>query len=238
MTTLNPVKKIEEILVAAWTIKDVLVVTLCILGGGIIFYFSLLFLFGDSTTTFRLARYVGSLLTIFIPLFWINKRYGLTKEALGLKKGNLSLPLSVLIGIVTGLFYSFLIKSTLFRYGSVIDLNIPNLYIYLILVPFSVSVFVTIVLTPVGEEIMFRGFMYGYFRKKMGIIYGLLFQAFLFSLIHFKYIYGNTFKFIVGGFLAGLILGILYEKTGSIYPSIICHGTINYLSIIFKFIQL
>lgn len=238
MTISNPITESGKIPLAVWKIKDVLIVTLSILSGGIIFYFSILVLLGDNTTTFRLARYIGALLTIFLPLFWIKKEYGLTKEALGLKKGNLNLSLSILIGITTALLYSFLIKLTIFRHTSVIDSDIHNFYIYLILLPVSISGFLTIVLVPISEEILFRGFMYGYFRKKMGIIPGLLFQTFLFSLLHLNPFYVNTFKMLINVFLIGLILGILYEKNGSIYPSIICHGTINYLGIVFKFFQL
>ena len=220
--------------VATWAFKDVLIVTSCVFSGGIIFYISTLALFGDNKTTFSLARYIGALLMIFIPLFWIKKKYGLSKETLGLRKGEFSLLKSVVIGIATGIIYSLIIEITPLRFGAApAELKNSYSYINLILLPLSISGFATILLAPISEEIMDRGFIYGYLRRKLGVVPGLFLQALLFSLLHFNYIYGNAFNLITNRFLIGLILGILYEKTGSIYPSIICHGVFNYLGIIF-----
>ena len=238
MTIANIFTKAKKIPESPWTIKDVVLVVILTFAISGIFYITLLELLGDNKTTVRVARYIGSLLMIFLPLFWIKKRYGLTKEALGLKRGNLYLSVSVLIGIETGLFYSLLIKLTIFKHTPVIDLNIPNLYIYLILLPISINGFATIILAPIGEEILDRGFIYGYLRRRLGITLGLILQALFFSLSHPNYLYGNSILLIIIGVVVGLIFGILYEKTGSIYTSIICHGTINYLGIIFKFIEL
>lgn len=223
----------SEMPIATWTIKDILIVVSCVFSGGLIFYISTLILFGDNKTTFQLSRYVGSLLMAFFPLFWIKKKYGLSKEALGLKKENLSLLKIVSIGILPAITYSILVQFTPLRYGSApTSLKISEHYIDLILLPVSISGFASLVLAPVGEEIFGRGFIYGYLRKKLGVVFGLLLQALLFSLLHFSYIYGNAFNLIANRFLMGLILGILYEKTCSLYPSMICHGTINYLAII------
>lgn len=222
----------REIPNAIWSIKDVMVVTLCVIVGGLLFYFTTLVLFDDSKTTFRLARYVGSLLMIFVPLFWVNKKYGLSKEVLGLRKGNLNLLSHVLIGVIAAFIYFFLLQLTPFRYGAApIDLKLSYSSVNLILLPFSISGFATTVLTPVSEEIMIRGFIYGYLRKKQGVFFGLFLQAVLFSLLHYN-VYGNALNAVVQTFIIGLILGLLYEKTESLYPSMICHGVINYLSII------
>ena len=219
---------------AVWTIRDILIVTFCVLACSILFYIILLAFFGDNKATFRIARYVGSLLMIFTPLVWVKRKYGLSKEILGLRKGNLSLPFYILLGIGAAVIYSLIIQLTPLRYGAAITgFKISYSYIDLILLPLSISGFASIVLTPVGEEIMDRGFTYGYLRRKLGVAQGLFLQALLFSLLHFDYIYGNAFSLITNRFLIGLILGILYEKTGSIYSSMICHSVINYLVIIF-----
>lgn len=222
----------SEIPDAIWTIKDVVIVTLCIFAGGILFYISTLILFGDSKTTFRLARYVGSLLMIFSPLLWIKKKFKLSKDALGLRKGNLSLSVYILLGVVAAVIYFLLVQLTPFRYSSV-PFDLKNSYspLHLILLPLSISGFATVILTPVSEEIMIRGFMYGYFRKKIGMVFGLFLQSLIFSLLHFNYA-GNASIVVIHAFIIGLILGFLYEKTGSLYPSMICHGMINYLAVI------
>jgi membrane protease YdiL (CAAX protease family) len=236
MSIINKISK-SEIPVAIWTIKDVLIVTSCSLLSGIVFYILILILFDDNKVTFRLARYVMSLITIFFPLFWVKRKYKLSKEVLGLKKGNLSLLSHVFIGALTAITYSLLIQLTPLKYRiqlTLTDLKIADSYVYLILLPFSISGFATLILAPVSEEIMDRGFIYSYFRRKLGVIPGLFLQALLFSLLHFNYIYGNTFNLISNRLMIGLILGILYERTGSLYPSMICHGMFNYLAIIFQ----
>ena len=63
----------ERIPVSKWTIVDLLGVVFCSFGGAVVFYITLLELLGDNKTTFSLARYVGSLLTIFLPLFGLRK---------------------------------------------------------------------------------------------------------------------------------------------------------------------
>jgi membrane protease YdiL (CAAX protease family) len=213
---------------AVWTIRDVLIITLCVLAGSILFYTVLLAFFGDNKATLRIARYVGSLLMIFLPLFWVKRKFGLSKEVLGLRTGNVTFSLHILLGIGAAGIYFLFIQLTPFGYGTIFTgLKKSYSYINLILMPLSISGFASIVLTPVGEEIMVRGFMYGHFRKKLGVAIGLILQAMVFALLHIS----PSIKSIQA-FIIGVILGLLYEKTGSIYSSMICHGAINYIAII------
>ncbi|MFH1664787.1 MAG: type II CAAX endopeptidase family protein [Candidatus Omnitrophota bacterium] len=70
---------------------------------------------------------------------------------------------------------------------------------------------------PIAEEIFFRGFMYTAVREKLGVFGGMVCTAALFSALHAH----------VVGFLPimalGLLLAYLYEKTGSLIPSITVH---------------
>ncbi|MHB8068858.1 MAG: CPBP family intramembrane glutamic endopeptidase [Desulfobaccales bacterium] len=222
---------------AAWTIRDIVIITLCVYIGAVLIYISLLELFGDNKTIFRISKYMGAFLEIYLPIFWIKKKYGLPKEVLGLRKGSLTITSCILIGIVGAIvcmiIYFILIQIIPFRsIVDHIDIKTPFSPIYLLLLPISISGFSTIILTPIGEEIMTRGFLYGYVRKKLGVNLGLFLQALLFTLFHFdNFIYGNFLNGIQI-LIVGLILGFLYERTGSLYPSMVCHGMINYLSII------
>ena len=81
----------------------------------------------------------------------------------------------------------------------------------------GVSILFAAICGPVTEEIFFRGFMYSAMKKKMGILWSILITSALFSLMHTHPV----------GFLPIMVLGILlaylYEKTGSIIPSITVH---------------
>lgn len=221
-----------------WTIKDLLIVLFFVISSGIIFYMIILSLFGDNKTTFRLARYAGAFFMISFPVFWIKSRYQLSLESLGLKKGKYSITTYFFIGITTALIYSLLAQITPLRYRTeYYDQIISYSLLDLILAPLSISGFVTIVLTPIGEEILFRGFIYGYFLKNTKGSGGLLLQALLFSLSHGNFIYENALPQIIHQIILGIIFGILYKKTDSLYMSIVCHGMVNYLSVIILFLQ-
>ena len=85
----------------------------------------------------------------------------------------------VLIGILPAIIYSFLLWMTpLWRsLPALTNMKASDYYIYLILAPISINGFATLVLTPISEEVLDRGFIYGYLRRKLGIVFGLILQA-------------------------------------------------------------
>lgn len=222
-------KKLQLPANATWTIKDILIVLAFVLVSGTSIYILILFLFGNTSTTFEIARYSGSILFVATPIFWLKKKYGLHKEALGLK--NFKMTKILFLGFIVAITYS-LIRIVFFKHIMVVAPKHAS-FIQILLVPISINGFASTVLTPVGEEIMDRGFIYGYLRGKVGVAFGLIVQALFFSISHIGFIQNtNAFYLIADRFIIGLILGFLYEETGSLYPSMICHGLINYISII------
>lgn len=73
------------------------------------------------------------------------------------------------------------------------------------------------VIGPIAEEIIFRGVTYGAFRKYLGVRWGLVFSALLFAGLHFDLM---SFVPIL---VLGVMLGWLYEQTGSLVPSMAVH---------------
>jgi membrane protease YdiL (CAAX protease family) len=219
---------------STWTFVDVLVVYVFVLGSSFIFYVLCSSILTNEKTVKYLFRYFVALTGIFGPIFWIKKRHNLPGEALGITKKTLKTSRIIIIGAIPALVSSLLFWIVAFLQNSFLPKEgFSYSFIQLLLIPLSISGFSTIVLSPISEEIIDRGFMYGYLRGKVGVTLGLLLQAFLFSLLHFDYLYGNIFLLIGSRFFIGLILGILYERTGSLYPSMVCHGIFNYLAIIF-----
>lgn len=92
------------------------------------------------------------------------------------------------------------------------------------------SLFLACVLGPVLEEIFFRGFCYPAFKKKWGVKWALVLSAGFFSLIH-----QNAFAFLPV-FILGFALGYLYEKRGTLIPSIILHVIHNSIFISYFFL--
>ena len=81
----------------------------------------------------------------------------------------------------------------------------------------SFSLFTAVIFAPIFEEFLFRGFVYSSLRRRFGVKRGILFSSFLFALLH-RSLYGFLAIFILG-----VVLAHLYEKTGSLIPSISLH---------------
>jgi membrane protease YdiL (CAAX protease family) len=190
-------------------------------------------LIGNEKASFQVFRYGMFVITFGLPVIWIRRRFGLTKEVLGFSKGRISIPAIVFIGIGTALIFSVLFRISPFWRPTILDSpKIEYNILHLIFIPFSISGFASLVLSPIGEEVMFRGFIYVYLHRRLGLLLGLVTQALVFSLFHFASIYDDFLYVVFYRFVIGLILALLYEVTESIYPSIICHGLINYNAIL------
>ena len=70
---------------------------------------------------------------------------------------------------------------------------------------------------PVAEEFFFRGVLYGWLRRKVGVVLALGVSAFLFSALHADLI---SFLPILG---LGVLFGWLYEQTGSLVTPVAIH---------------
>lgn len=79
------------------------------------------------------------------------------------------------------------------------------------------SIFLACLLGPVVEEIFFRGFCYPALKKFWGVPSAMMLTSALFAWIH-----RSTFAF-APIFVLGLILAYLYEKRGSLLPSMTMH---------------
>ena len=73
------------------------------------------------------------------------------------------------------------------------------------------------ILTPVVEEVVFRGFVLDLASEKYGDWFSIFISAFLFAIMHVE---GVT---VANAFIAGLIFGHLRIRTGSLWPPIILH---------------
>lgn len=87
------------------------------------------------------------------------------------------------------------------------------------------------ILAPLKEEVIFRGIFYPPFRMAYGRGKGILFTAGLFAILHFDIV-----RFIPL-FIGGVALTWLYQKTSSLWPSILAHGTWNILMAVALWIQ-
>jgi len=83
------------------------------------------------------------------------------------------------------------------------------------------------IISPIYEEIFYRGFLYRWFRVKWGVPAGILLSSFVFMLVHIP-----TYNTLPINFLSGVIFSWTYEKTGSIYPGMIIHAVFNAIAVV------
>jgi len=84
-----------------------------------------------------------------------------------------------------------------------------------------------VILAPVGEEILFRGFLQTFLESAWGdVTKAVLFTSLFFAVIHF-----NPY-WVVQIYLLGILLGYLTWRTGSILASIAFHILINGTSLL------
>ena len=86
------------------------------------------------------------------------------------------------------------------------------------------SILNLIVFAPIAEEIVCRGAVYGGFRRKLGVVPSVILGGIVFGLIHF-----NGWISLVMMFM-GMVMCVVYEKTGSLIYPIILHMINNAVS--------
>lgn len=83
------------------------------------------------------------------------------------------------------------------------------------------SLFVTVILAPLAEELLFRGITMKKAQKIMPFMAANVLQALLFGIYHMNWIQG------VYAFVLGLILGFTAEYFHSVWASILLHAFVN-----------
>jgi len=81
------------------------------------------------------------------------------------------------------------------------------------------------VLVPIGEEMFFRGFVYGTLRR-WGVTAATVLSALFFGAVHQQVVH---FLPIV---VLGAILALLYERTGSLLPAMLVHAVNNLVAVL------
>lgn len=95
-------------------------------------------------------------------------------------------------------------------------------------VHFFVATLLMAVLPAFGEELMFRGVMFGTYKRSRPL--GAIFlSAFLFGCMHMNF---NQFLYT---FVLGIYMAFLVEFTGSIFSSMLAHFVINFTSVIMTY---
>ncbi|HET7629813.1 MAG TPA: CPBP family intramembrane glutamic endopeptidase [Candidatus Saccharimonadales bacterium] len=95
---------------------------------------------------------------------------------------------------------------------------------------YVLAFFMLVILPPVFEEILFRGYLFGRLNKKMGFWASTLVTSFVFGFVHFNW------SVSIDVFILSLFLCYLRRDSGSIVPGMVLHGVKNGLAYFLLFI--
>ncbi len=98
---------------------------------------------------------------------------------------------------------------------------------------FFMAILTIVILAPLVEELLFRGFLQSFIRKHLGPHQAILITSLCFSFFHFSPEQGLSNIPIVGSlFSLALFLGYLYERQQSLFASIALHALFNGISVL------
>lgn len=98
---------------------------------------------------------------------------------------------------------------------------------------FFLAVLSIVILAPLVEETLFRGFLQTYIRRHLGPKQAIFITSVCFSLFHYAAGQGlGNIAIIPSLFVLALFLGFLYEKQGSIAAPMFLHASFNAVSVV------
>ena len=95
---------------------------------------------------------------------------------------------------------------------------------------FTIVLITAAMVAPFVEELFFRGFLFGLYRKRQPLWLAYTVPSMLFTLLHLMPTRMNVQQMAglsVGIFLLAILLTWLYDHTGSLYPGMLAHAVNN-----------
>jgi len=167
------------------------------------------------------------------------KRARILKARIGLVKPALRDIVYALGGYFIYIIVYILIVTVSSHYTTVIDTDQPQQIgfdsasgsqLYLVFASL-------VLLPPIAEEIMFRGFLFTSFRQKFRFRYAAILTSILFGIAHLQFGNGAPLLWVAAldTFTLSIVLCYLREKTGSLWASILLHMLKNSIAFVALF---
>lgn len=173
-------------------------------------------------------------LGIVIGLPWLVKHFKTSRQDIGLDgymtwTDLLLAPAAFIVYILLSFLLTTLASNfSFYNVDQVQDTGFKGLtYGY----EYFLAFFTLVIIAPVSEEILFRGYLLGKLRKYIPVWASILITSLLFGIVHFAWNVG------VDVFALSIILCLLRIQTGRLWPSIILHMIKNAIAFYFLFIN-
>jgi hypothetical protein len=246
LTGKDPIKSPLSFPYPHWNLKDLVKIIVWIF-----FYIQLFsvvitmtefFLKNRQDRFFFLISFLNSMLldviVLLILIYWLKVRCGQNSKALGFS--ILNFKKNIFLGFVSyftffPVLFGLIQLSTRFMNFKGISVSPQPVLIFLLLeknpyILFILFIFIAVI-GPIVEEVLFRGLLYTTLKKAVGVYQAIFISAIIFSLLHMSFM----------GFLPifglGVLFAYLYEKSGSLIPSITIHILHNSVMLCFLLIM-
>lgn len=91
---------------------------------------------------------------------------------------------------------------------------------------FIAIAFGLVIIAPLGEELLFRGFIQRIFQRNMGGPVAVILASVVFAIVHFE------LAIIPSIAVLGLIFGYIFYRTGNLLYPVMAHGLYNFVSLL------
>lgn len=194
------------------------------------------------TTAAAIIYLLGTGIVIGVP--WLVKKRQTTRKDLGL----LRLPSWMDIGLAPAAFVIYLIASGIVTYlvtkfvtgfdaSEQQQIGFENLTLQY---EYVLAFLTLVIIAPIAEEVLFRGYLYGKLRKHAPLWVAVLITSVLFGLAHTQPTEGGGISGLnvaVDVFMLSIVMCGLREITGSIWAGILLHMLKNGLAFYLLFIN-
>lgn len=185
------------------------------------------FIFGTSNENYMLCKIIGSLAAL--PIVYSDYKSDLSREGRYGKK--IPLTKSFVFNVLSVVGITICISISLNNIISMSPLmtmseeyeNASNAFYGSTII---LELIGSALITPLLEELLHRGVVYGRLRKMMNMWPAVILSALVFAMLHF-----NVVQFVYA-FLLGIVLALFVEKTGHIYPAVVAHMVANGIAVI------
>jgi membrane protease YdiL (CAAX protease family) len=193
-----------------------------------------LYVAGAGDAVLELGMIEAELLVVWVVLLWLVRRKGLPWSVLGIRPFSLRSLLSIPLAFAAQYAGVFMFNVSLLPLLPPVQEYQASLEPYI--EPSSATIFLLffglVVMAPVVEEQLFRGFFFTGFRAYLGPAAAAILSALLFSLIHtfpvfFPFSLNLHPSQALGAFLGGLVYAGLRHDSDSIFPPMLAHAVWN-----------
>jgi membrane protease YdiL (CAAX protease family) len=97
---------------------------------------------------------------------------------------------------------------------------------------YLLALFSLVILPPIGEEILVRGYLYSGLRVRLSYVKAMLITSLMFGLAHLQLGNGTAVVWAAGidTFVLSMVLVHLREKTGALYAGMLVHALNNLIA--------